>query len=43
MVQRLRLHASDAGGTSLIPGQGTQIPHVAQHPPPTKRKVLKYF
>ena len=27
MVQWLRLHASNAGGTDLIPGQETQIPH----------------
>ena len=26
-VQWLRLHASTAGGTDLIPGQGTKIPH----------------
>ena len=26
-VQRLRLHASDTGGTSLNPAQGTKIPH----------------
>ena len=28
-VQRLRLHASTAGGMGLIPGQGTKIPHAA--------------
>ena len=27
----LRLHASSAGGTVLIPGQGTKLPHVARH------------
>ena len=28
-VQWLRLHASTAGGTGSIPGQGTKIPHAA--------------
>ena len=27
VVQWLRLHASNAGGMGLIPGQGTKIPH----------------
>ena len=27
VVQWLRLHASNAGGAGLIPGQGTMIPH----------------
>ena len=27
VVQWLRLHASNAGGTGSIPGQGTKIPH----------------
>ena len=31
------LHVSSAGGTSLIPGQRTKIPHVAQRSP-TKKK-----
>ena len=26
-VQWLRLHASTAGGTGLVPGQGIKIPH----------------
>ena len=30
MVQWLRLHASNAGGLGLIPGQGTVIQHVVQ-------------
>ena len=30
VVQGLRLHASTAGGTDLIPGQGTKIPHATQ-------------
>ena len=29
MVQWLRLHAPNAGGMGLIPGQGTKIPHAA--------------
>ena len=29
-VQWLRLHASTAGGTGLIPGQGTKIPHATR-------------
>ena len=28
MVQWLRLHASNAGGVALIPGQGTKIPYM---------------
>ena len=28
MVQWLRLHALNAGGTGLVPGGGTEIPHV---------------
>ena len=27
MVQWLKLHHSNAGGTGLIPSQGTKIPH----------------
>ena len=27
VVQWLRFHPSTAGGTGLIPGQGTKIPH----------------
>ena len=27
MVQWLRFHASNAGGTGQIPGRGTKIPH----------------
>ena len=30
-VQWLRLCVSNAGGVGLIPGQGTKIPHTAQH------------
>lgn len=28
MIQWLKLHVSTAGGTDLIPGQGTNIPHL---------------
>ena len=31
VVQWLGLRTSIAGGTSLIPGQETKIPHVMQH------------
>ena len=30
-VQWLRLHVPSAGGTGLIPDQGTKIPHAMQH------------
>ena len=32
-VQWLRLCPSTAGGTSLIPGQGTKIPHAVEVQP----------
>ena len=31
MVQWVRLHASNAGGVGLIPGQGTKIPQAVGH------------
>ena len=31
VAQWLRFHAPNAGGTDLIPGQGTNIPCAAQH------------
>ena len=31
MVQWLGLHTSTAGGTGLIPGRGTKIPHAEWH------------
>ena len=31
VVQWLRLRAPNAGDTSLIPSQGTKIPHATQH------------
>ena len=40
-VQWLGLHASIAGGTGLIPGQGTQIPHATQHGQKEKKKCPK--
>ena len=30
VVQRLRLHASNAGGAGLIPGRGAKIPHASR-------------
>ena len=30
-VQCLRVHPPHAGGTGSIPGEGTKIPHVADH------------
>ena len=38
MVQWLSLHGSLAGDTSLIPGQGTKIPHAMW---PKKEKKMK--
>ena len=31
VVQWLRLHASNAGGTGLIPVWGTKVPHAVWH------------
>ena len=31
VVQRLRLHAANAGDLGFISGQGTEIPHAAQY------------
>ena len=41
-VQGLRLPVSTAGGTGLIPGQGTKIPHAAW-PGQRKTKERKSF
>ena len=43
VVQRLRLHNSTAGegGTSWIPGRGTEIPHVPQCSQ-KKKKILGF-
>ena len=38
VVQWLRLSASSAGGMSLIPGQGTEIPHVTWYSQKKKQK-----
>ena len=38
MVQRLRLRTPNAGGTGLIPGQGTKIPHAAQRSQQQQKK-----
>ena len=38
VVQWLRLSASSAGGMSLIPGQGTEIPHVTWYSQKKKTK-----
>ena len=44
MVQWLRLCASNAGGTDLIPSLETKILHVAQHGEKIKKeKKKKYF
>ena len=37
-VQRLRLHASTAGGPGSIPGQGTKILHATQRDQTDKQK-----
>ena len=43
MVQWLRLHASNAGGTDSIPGQGTKIPQAAQHGQKTLKITKRFF
>ena len=40
-VQWLGLHASTAGGTGSIPGQGTKIPHALWHDQKQNRKGKK--
>ena len=37
MAQKLRLHASTAGGVGLIPGGGTKILHTGWHGQKLKR------
>ena len=39
VVEWLKLHASTAGGSGSIPGQGTKIPYAAQHNQKKKKKV----
>ena len=41
VVQWLRLHASTAGDTDLIPGQGTKVLHATLHGPPSPQKKKK--
>ena len=36
VVQRVRLHACNAGGAGSIPGWGTKIPHAVWPPKKTK-------
>ena len=43
VVQWLRLHASTAGGTGSIPGQGTKIPHATQSSQKKKRLTWLCF
>ena len=51
LVQWSALRTSTAGGTGVIPGQGTKIQHAAQYvstaltaqSPPPKKSALKYF
>ena len=43
VAQRLRLCASTAGGTSLIPGWGTKFPHVLRHKTCGIKKKKKQF
>ena len=42
VVHGLGLHASNAGGSGLIPGQETKIPHATSQPSPraTTREEL---
>ena len=37
MVQQLRLHGSNAGDSSPIPGQGTKVPHAVWCGPKKKK------
>ena len=41
MVQWLRLHAPNAGGIGLIPGQGTKTPHAIWSGKSKKKKKKK--
>ena len=40
MVQWLRLHASNTGGTGLIPGWGTKILHASQFSQKKKKSQI---
>ena len=39
--QVVKITASNAGGTGLIPGRGTKIPHPTEHSKKEKRKKEK--
>ena len=41
MVQWFRLHPSTKEGTSLIPAQGTKIPHTTWWPKNNKKKKIR--
>ena len=41
LVVQLRLYASNAWGTGLIPGQGIKIPHATGHGKKKKKKRCK--
>ena len=41
MIQWVRFHASNAGGTDLIPVQGTNIPHAARFGQKKENLLLK--
>ena len=41
MIQWLRIHIPNAGGTGLIPGWETKIPHSAQCDQKDKKKKKK--
>ena len=41
MAHWLRLHASTARGTSVVPGWGTKIPHAVWHSQKKKKKERK--
>jgi len=42
-VQWLRLCAPNAGGTGLIPGRGTKIPHATYHAAQPKESKINYM
>ena len=42
-VQWLRLCAPNAGGTGLIPGWGTKIPHAICHAAQPKESKINYM
>ena len=38
-IQQLKLHASSAGDSGLIPGQGIKIPHALRYAPHQKKFI----